>query len=1163
MQKCTCHRGGNRTRFREFVMIMKLSAVFLFFALQVSAVNYGQQVLNLKAENVSLPEVFQKIEQHSQYRFYYSSDIIPSTRFVSINVENASLDEVMKKILEGSHLRWQQLPDNKVVVTNNNGADSSRAALFKRIVTGVVKNSKGELLENVSVILKGSHTGVITTANGRFSLDVNTGDTLQFSLIGYQTQEIVVTSQETVEITLLPADNSLNEVIIVGYGTQKKSDISAAITQVSGEVLENRPITNIGAGLQGVVPNLQITPQGGAPGQGSNFNIRGITSITGGNPLVLVDGVVQDPNLVNPADVASITVLKDGASAAIYGARAAYGVILITTKTGKKDQSPSINISSSYAINDLTVKPKYVNSLDYINYMDSASLNAGSGLYFSQRIRDGVTAYFNDPVHNPYVLYDPSIDKTGYYTYVGNTDWTDALYKSGSILQNNVSLSGGSKNTSYYMSYGNMRQNGFLASYNDYYQRHNINLNITSDVTKWLRLSGKIRYTYSFEDHPSGGTGGNSGLTATGGSLKGDLRPLMPVRHPDGNFAGQGSFTNPFAVGALGGHSQTKKNDFWATAAATITPIKDLKIDIDYTFNPYSSNTEFTSQLFREYHADGTYNIYPWTNPNLVNLSNDNDYYHALNIYGNYTKRVGKNNFSLMAGYNQEVKNLKYYSAQRKNLIDNSLPVLNGATGDMTVDEALPSWGVQGYFGRLNYDYDSRYYLSLIGRYDGTSIFAPGHRYVFNPSVSGAWRISNEKFWKNNGALSDVFNELKLKGSYGRMGNQALNPDDFGYFPYISNYAINTAYSYILGNSATLPVAIGPGSLVSPTFTWEQVSQWDIGTEMEFLQHRLSVSYDYYTRYTTGMFAQSAPVPAVLGTDVPKVNSADLKTKGWELSANWHDNIGKNTTYRIGIVLSNSDAYITKYNNNPTKLLSTDNSSYYVGEHIGEIWGLKADGLFQSDAEAAAYPIDQSLLYGGTWHAGDVKYLDLDGDQKITSGKATADSSGDLRIIGNSTPRYQYGVTAGFSWKGLDLDIFLQGVAKRDWMPDGRYYGIASEWDVPMEAALNYWSYENPNGFLPRPYIDGAHGNRGGFGYGTDRYMQNAAYLRLKQVTIGYTITQPWLERARISSVKFYVTGQNVLTFTKLSKLYDPENLNLLGYPVTKSWSAGLTIALK
>jgi TonB-linked SusC/RagA family outer membrane protein len=1128
---------------------MKISIVLLFLALHVSATNHGQ-TLNLKAKDVTLVDVLNKIEKQSSFRFYYSNDAIPADKIISLNVERASLSEVMSKIFEKTNLSWKLLSRKRVVILPIEAENSELA----RIIAGTVVNEKGEALEGVSVTVKGSLSGTTTSANGSFSLDVPDGAILVFTAVGYKEKEITVSGNAPLRIVLVAASESMEEVVVVGYGTQRRRDVSAAVSQVSGEVLENRPITNLGAGLQGVIPNLQITPQGGAPGQGSNFNIRGFTSINGGGPLILVDGVVQDPNLVNPSDVASVTVLKDAASAAIYGARAAYGVILITTKAGKKDQTPVVNFSSSYGKNDLTLRPKYVNSLQYINYMDSANINAGNGAYFSQRVRDGVTAYVNDPAHNPYVLYDPAIDKNGYYLYVGNTDWTSALYHSGSIIQNNVSLNGGSKNTSYYMSYGNMRQNGFLAAYNDYYQRHNITLTVNSDVAKWLKISGKVRYTYSFEDHPSGGTGGNSGITATSGELKNDLRPLMPVRHPDGNYAGQGSFTNPFAVGAMGGHSQSKINDLWLTAGAILTPVKNLNLNLEYTFNPYSRNNEFTSRLFREYHADGAFNIYPWTNPNLIQLGNSNDYYHALNIYGDYTKSFGLHHLKLMAGYSEEVKQMKYYSAQRTNLIDNDMPVLSRATGDMTVGETLPSWAVQGTFGRLNYDYDNRYYLNFTGRYDGSSKFPPNNRYVFGPSVSGAWRVSQENFWKTHEKLSRLINEFKLKASYGILGNQAIG--DNVYFPYIPSYGINSSLGYILGSTSVLPVSVSPGGLVSPSFTWEKVAQWNVGTELEMLDRRLSLTYDYYNRYTTGMFTAGSPLPAVLGTGVPQQNAADLKTKGWELSIGWRDNIGQNTSYRASVVLSNSDAFITKYGN-PTKLIS----SYYPGYRLGQIWGYKTAGLFQSDAEVAGWA-NQSQLYGGKWNPGDVKYLDLNGDNKITPGKLTADSSGDLRIIGNSQAHYLFGLTGGLSWNNFDLDVFLQGVGQRDFVPDGRFYGINSQWDVPMNAALNYWSSQNPNGFLPRVYIDGGRGNRGS-GYAVDRYLQNAAYIRLKQLTLGYTFNQPWLQRVKVGAVKLYFTGQNIFTITKLSKLYDPENLSLMGYPITKSYAFGINVTLK
>lgn len=1033
-------------------------------------------------------------------------------------------------------------------------------------VRGTVITETGTTLEGVSVRILDKQTQqsshVLSDSSGTFTINMEQGHSynLYFSYVGYANDSItnfLVTTGEksTIMMRMRASDATLSDVVIVGYGTQKKVDLSGAVQQVSGEVLDNRPIANLGAGLQGVIPNLQITQNSAAPGQGATFNIRGYTSINGGSPLILVDGVVQDPNLVNPNDVASVTVLKDAASAAIYGARAAYGVILITTKTGKHNQAPTIRLSSSYATNKLLVNPKYMNSMDYINYMDTASINAGNGAYFSQRIRDGVTAYFKDPTNNPYVLYDPSIDVTGYYTYVGNTDWADALYGSGSLQQNNVSLSGGSERTSYYMSYGNSRQNGLLSSYNDYYQRHNINMNISSDITPWLTVAGKLRYTYSFEDHPSGGGSGNSGITAISGQLKNDLRPLMPIKHPDGHWAGQGSFTNPFAVGAEGGHNQTKINDLWLTAAVTAKPLKDWNINLDYTFNPYSSNNEFTSRLFQEYHADGTFNYYPWTNPNEIILTNHNDYYHALNIYSDYSKNFGQHHFKLLVGYNEEVKQYKNYLAGRTNLIDNDLPAINRATGPQSVDGGITSWAVQGYFFRFNYDFADKYFLEFNGRYDGSSRFQKGHRYVMVPSVSGAWRVSQENFWKSNTGLSDVINEFKIRGSYGTLGNQLTNTEN--YFPYVSAYGINTELPYILGTGNTLPVSVSPGALVNPNFTWEKVRQWNVGADFEFLAHRLSATVDVYTRYTIGMLTAGQPLTAVLGAAVPVENAADLKTKGFELTLGWHDKIGNDMSYRLGFNLSNSKSYITKFDN-PTNYLA----ELYVGKRIGDIWGFKTAGLFQSQDEINNWA-DQSLLYSGTWHPGDVKYVDLDGDGKISNGNYTLDSTGDLRILGNSEPQYLFGFNGGFTWKNLDLSFFFQGVGKRDYVPDGRFYGISSEWDVPMELTSDFWSYENTDGFLPRPYIDGGHGNRGGLNGTLDRYLQNAAYVRLKQLTLTYTLQRPWMKKAKIDNIQVYATGQNMFTITSLSKLYDPEKLSLMDYPNTKSYSVGINITLK
>ncbi|MFA6768663.1 MAG: SusC/RagA family TonB-linked outer membrane protein, partial [Parabacteroides sp.] len=836
------------------------------------------------------------------------------------------------------------------------------------------------------------------------------------------------------------------------------------------------------------------------------------------------------------------SVLKDAASAAIYGARAAYGVILITTKKGKKDQRPILSVTSSFTTTSATNIPEYADSWQYITYMNTASKNAGGGNYFDQRLMDNAKKYYDDPTNNLPVYYDPSIDLDGKYKYCGNTNWAKELYKNGTLKQVNTSLQGGTEKLRYYISYGFLQQGGFLTSYDDKYKRHNVNMFFDSDILKWLSMSARTKYTYSSEDHPSGGSNGWSGISEYSGQLKNDLRPLMPVRHPDGNFAGQGQFTNPFAVGAQGGHDQRKVNDIWFTGTIDIHPIKDLNIKADFTYNPYSWNKERTSRLFSEYWAvPGKSNIYPWVNPNSVALENSNDYYKAINAYANYSKSFGINNFKILAGYNQEEKNLKWFYSKRENLIDNDLPAINRATGEDYVNGSISSWATQGVFFRFNYDYNGKYLFEMNSRYDGSSKFPKGDRFDFFPSVSGAWRFSEEKFWTG---IKHIINEAKIRISYGSLGNQNTSSN----FPYISNYNINSSEHYMLGG--VLPVSIASGSLVSPSFSWETVKQWNIGSDFGLLNNKLTASMDVYKRKTIGMLTSGKPLPAVLGTSVPNQNVADLKTYGWESIITWRDEI-RNFTYTISFNIADAQSEITKFDN-PTG----DLGSYYIGRKIGEIWGYEATGLFQTEKEIADY-ISQKKLYGGTWNPGDVKYVDLNDDKEISWGDNTLSNSGDKKIIGNNTPRYQYGLQMSGAFKGFDLNVFIQGVAKRDlWLGNGRFFGIGSEWDVPMKATLDYWSESDKSARLPIPYINGGHGNR----QVSTLYLQNAAYIRLKQVSLGYNLPESIAKKVNLSKVRIYFTGQNLLTITKLNELFDPENTNIQGYPIPKSLSVGLNL---
>lgn len=1021
------------------------------------------------------------------------------------------------------------------------------------VCNGVVTDTTGETVIGASVVVKGTTNGTITGLDGDFSLSgVTKGSILVVSFVGYQNTEVKWNGQP-LTIVLKEDTKVLDEVVVVGYGTQKKANLSGAVAAVDGKVLQDRPITNIGQGLQGVVPNLNITMNnGGAPGATSSFNIRGNTSLNGGSPLVLVDNVQMDANLVNPDDIESISVLKDAASASIYGARAAYGVILITTKKGKKSDKPTVSLSATGYWQSPALTFHNVNSMQYLTMMDEAYQNdGGSGHYFKSQVYQYAEDYFNGKYDSP-VFFDTAYD-TYKYGYCGNTDWWDELYKTSFSQIYTANISGGNDRTTYYASVSMNDQGGILKAGDDKYNKYNANVNISSNITKWLNVSAKIAHTYTDELHPTGGTTAMnstaySGLSSYSGMMKGDLSPLMPVKHPDGHYAGQGSYTNPVAIMEQGGNAQYKQNDLWMTGAVKITPIKGLVINADYTWNFYGKSSNQHVQNFYDYTAvPGTENYYPWTNPSSVTVTNNDDYYNAFNAFAEYTFSLKeKHNFKVMVGYNQENKHKKYHYAGRKNLIDSSNPSLNLAYGDMAMNGSETHWSVNGFFARINYDYKGKYLLELNGRYDGSSKFPHGDRYAFFPSASVAWRVSEEKFWE---PIRGWFDNFKLRASYGSLGNQALDESRYGNFPYLATYGINTKYGALL--NGTRPVAVSVPGLVSASFTWETVNQIDFGFDASFFGGRLNTSFDWYRRNTKDMLTAGQALPAVLGTSVPQENAADMKTVGWEVSLEWNDRLSNGFGYHIKGVLSDYQASITKFSN-PTKLLGT----HYVGEKLNEIWGYVSNGLFQSDEDAKA--ADQSYLSGGSWGAGDVKYEDLNNDGKIDIGKNTLDDSGDRKIIGNSTPRYSYGITAGFDYKGFDFEMFWQGIGKRDyWLGGSQFWGYTDEWCTPLTSSLDYWTEDNRDAYFPRLHH---YGVNGGNHQVSTRYLQNAAYLRLKNVVLGYTIPRSVTEKVKISRLRVFVQGENLLTFTPLIDSYDPETLNNMTYPINKKISVGLNL---
>jgi TonB-linked SusC/RagA family outer membrane protein len=1032
-----------------------------------------------------------------------------------------------------------------------------------RLLSGVVTDATNhEPLPGVSVVVKGTAKGTTTNAEGHFSLNISdTEDNamLSFSFIGFEPQEVAVDkNQTTINVALKETHKALNEVVVVGYGTQKKINLTGAVDQVTSEVLENRPIVNTGRGLQGVIPNLNISFSSGQPGSSPTFNIRGITSLNGGSPLILVDGVPGDINSINPSDINKVSVLKDAASAAIYGARGAYGVILIETKSGASGKM-RINYGTNIGFNTPTRLPKAVTDT-YTSmkiYNDAYKAYSGQDFY-SQADLDYAQQRSADP-SLPAVVVAPTTSGST-YKYFGNTDWYKEMYrKRQSQSQHNLSLAGGTDRFDYYVSGGFLNQNGIYQYNADKYRRYNFRSKVNAKLNKWLTFSNATTYNYGNYDYPT--FYGNSTDIQRYVAVLGQAQSVP--KNPDGSWTGSGY---PIAALLDGGRG--------ATANKYLQNI--LGFRMSFLDNNLEINGNYTYQndgiVLRDQYKKLTYStapgIFSQTGINRATNQTSDNYYHIYNLFTSYQRQMGKHYARALVGYNQELRTFSGYTASRNDLISDQLSTPNLGTGDMIVTGNASQWAIRGAFYRLNYNYDERYLLELNGRYDGTSRFPKTDRFGFFPSVSAGWRISEEKFFSK---VRPVISQLKFRGSYGSLGNQFLDPNVSAtgtVYPYVP--VMSTSQSGVIIDGK-LPQTINVPGLVSNSLTWEVAQTTDFGVDATLLKGRLDLTYDWYSRSTSNILTKSRTLPAVLGTSEPQTNAASLRTRGWEASVKWHDNFqlaGKTFDYDLGAVLSDYHAVITKYDN-PTGYLG-DN---YVGKQFGEIWGFETEGFFQSADELKSHA-DQSAVvrFPGTQAVGDLKFRDLNGDGKVDMGDNTVSKPGDRRIIGNTTPRYQYGFNGRASWNNFSISAFFQGIGKRDYYPGAEASYFWSVYNRPYNTPLqqivnNTWTPENPDAYFPRlkGYI--ALGNGKELSAPQTRYLQNAAYLRWKNLTVGYTIPAKLTQRLGIERVQFYISGENIWETTKLKMPIDPELINAsnpLGdgqsYPFQRTYAAGLNI---
>lgn len=1134
--------------------------------------------VSVSFRNETLSSSVKKIEQAGHIDFAYDPELVNLTevKIKGGTFNDERLATVLKKLFANTQIGFKEEVEGTVTLYKKELP--SKAAPGK--ISGKVVDEKGEPLTGATIMLVEAGKGAQADINGAFSITADEGTyTMVVSFISFESKRVpgvkIKSGEDTKvnSITLVAQSGTLNEVLVVGYGTQKKQNLTGAVDQVTSKVLENRSLPNLTQGLQGVIPNLNLTPLDGKPVQSPSFNIRGTTSIgQGGNALVLVDGVEGDPSRINPNDVASVSVLKDAASASIYGARGAFGVILITTKNPSKEKT-SINYSFNQSIKSPTTVPNFVtNGYTFAkmfnegwsawNDYSQTPQNINKTVKFSQAYLQELEKHANDPS-----LPQTIVNAAGEYEYYGNTDWYGQLYKDhNSAREHNLAVSGNSGKADFLITGRYYSQDGLFRYNSDDYNIYNLRAKGSLQVYPWLSLYNNADYSNMKYHNPLNvGEGGSIWR-----NIADEGHTMVPMFNPDGTL----TYSAAYSVGDYyyGKNGIDFNNRVFRNTTGFVAQFFEnvFRVKGDFTFQN-TDNNQKQKRVPVPYSRKPGVIEYVGTNYNDYQNVNQSTQYMATNIYGEYEPKLkGGHYFKALGGFNFEQSTLNNISVLRNGLISEDATDINLALGQgITTKGGWDRWDILGGFYRLNYSYNDRYLVEANGRYDGSSKFPSDQRYAFFPSVSAGWKISNEPFWKIS---KDLITDLKIRGSYGSLGNGS-----------IASYAFQEKFNISKSGrilNGVLPQKTSQPGVLPDGLTWETSNTQNLGLDLGMLSNRLTITGDAYIRRTKDMFTVGMTLPAVFGTDVPKGNYADLKTTGWEVSVAWRDRLnvgGKPLNYGIRATVADYTAKITKYNN-PDKRLS----DYYAGQTVGEIWGYQTAGYFTSAEDIANSP-KQTLIKAsntGQLLPGDIKFADLNGDGVINDGDKTVDKPGDRRIIGNSTPRYTYGIGVDADWNNFSFSAFFQGVAKRDWYPGSEASVFWGQYNrpynkVPVSQLDKIWSETNPDAYFPRYRGYVAQNGQGELTQAQTKYLQNAAYLRMKNVQVAYNLPLHLIQKIKLTNLRVFVSGENLLTWSplyKITKDIDPESINgsdrILtdgssgngnNYPVLKSVTLGLT----
>lgn len=1087
---------------------------------------------------------------------------------------------------------------------------SPRVIAQNSILRGNVKDVNGSPLIGVNIVEKGTRNGTVTDLDGYFSIGVPTNATMVFTYIGFSEQEIVWDGSSVMNVILSEDLGLLDELVVVGYATMKKRDLVGAVDAVGSEIIGDRANSNLLRSLQGSVAGLNISFGDGKPSRGGSYNVRGTGSIgAGGSSLILIDGVEGSLESVNPQDVESVSVLKDASSTAVYGARGAFGVILVTTKNAKKGR-PVVNYSGSVSINRRTIIPDAItDSNDWFDWWRTAYNNYYNGskallnhidskVPYSQDIYDKIAQRKKDIAEKgysdiPVVEESTAIPNFG-YAYYDSHDWFKEFYRDHHpSTEHNLSVFGGTDDIDYYLSGRYYGSEGVFKVGNENFKKYNLRAKGTLKVRPWLRLTNNMSVSMNRDYIPMGST--NNSIQRY---MQHCLSPSAPLRNPDGTWTPAAGISG-YAAFYEGNNYRTDNVIYLRDKISLdIDVIKDvLKLQADYSYN-YTGRKVRRITNYVYYSKDPGVIITESTSVgNGLNEINYESNYQSVNAYATYTPRINKNNnLNLLLGYNVEWSDYTSTNAKRMGFTS-SKPSFSLMDGEATLSSGGNQWAYLGTFVRANYSFKGRYLAEFSGRYDGSSKFPSGQRWGFFPSGSIGWRLSDEPWmqWSER-----YLNNLKFRFSAGSMGNGNVTP-----YSYASTMDINKANDFILDGA--LASYTGVATAVPLSLTWEKSTTYDTGVDMDMLNNRLSATFDYYVRKTSDMYTSGIQLPGVYGGSVPKGNNAEMRTNGWELSLQWRDEInlgGKPLSYSVRGTLWDSYSTVTRFDGNEANAFGSiadlinnmGQPQYYVGMRLGEMWGYTVEGLFKDYEEINNHASQEyKQAVDKKTRPGMVKFADLNGDDVVDYGNLSLDNHGDISIIGNSTPHYLYGINLAANWNGIGLSVFLQGVGKKDWYPGkdaGYFWGKYSRpffyfiptihaLDNPTVAQLNDDQTECLNydtAYWPRitTYMTNNDTNQTTImNMPNTRYKQNAAYLRVKNIQMDYTFNPKLISRSGLSGLKLFITGENLFTYTPLHKWgpnLDPEGidggdpdfgsseLNGNSYPIFKTLTFGLSL---